>query len=61
MYKRKRAISEFGETFPRNPRIHLTKAGYYVKVDNIERRYALGTRGLGSSADGVAMELTIEY
>lgn len=48
MYKMKRVISEFGETFPGNPRIHLTKANYYVKVDNIERRYVLGTRGLGS-------------
>ena len=44
----KRAISEFGETFHGNPRIHLTKADYYVKVDNIVHRYVLGTRGLGS-------------
>jgi len=43
MYKMKRIISEFGETFPPNTRIHLTKADYYVKVDNIERRYGLGT------------------
>ena len=39
----KRIISEFGETFPPNTRIHLTKGDYYVKVDNVERRYGLGT------------------
>ena len=39
----KRLISEFGETFPPPPRIHLTKADYYVKVDNIEYGYVPGT------------------
>jgi len=39
----KRTIREFGETFAAKPRIHLTKADFYVKVDNIERRYGLGT------------------
>lgn len=61
----KRTICEFGETFAVKPRIHLTKAVFYVKVDNIVHRYLLGMRSLGStiarSRHGVGTELAIDY